>query len=69
VGQSTPPILYGRAWVSFQLVERRRVPYEDAKSELEFELKHQRPVLPDIGNYRNSLARQVKAEILPGMAR
>ena len=69
VGQSTPPILYGRAWVSFQLVERRRVTYEDAKSELEFELKHQRPVLPDIGNYRNSLARQVKAEILPGMAR
>jgi parvulin-like peptidyl-prolyl isomerase len=69
VGQSTPPILYGRAWVSFQLVERRRVSYEDAKSELEFELKHQRPVLPDIGNYRNSLARQVKAEILPGMAR
>jgi hypothetical protein len=45
------------------------VSYEDAKSELEFELKHQRPVLPDIGNYRNSLARQVKAEILPGMAR
>lgn len=63
------PLLYGSAWVAFRVVERRKVAYDEVVKELEQELRTERPLLYDIGLYRNVLAREVKAEILPGMAR
>lgn len=63
------PLLYGSAWVAFRVVERRKVAYDEVVKELEHELRTERPLLYDIGLYRNVLAREVEAEILPGMSR
>ncbi|MEY2744972.1 MAG: hypothetical protein RL112_14 [Planctomycetota bacterium] len=69
VGGATGPLQYGSAWVAFQVLERRKVSFEEAKAELAEELRVARPFLTDIGSYRNTLAREVQVRILPGMAR
>jgi parvulin-like peptidyl-prolyl isomerase len=67
-GAVTDALEHGTAWVAFQLVERHRASFEEARAELERELAAQRPSWNEVNAQRNALAQRCKVEILPGLS-
>lgn len=66
-GAVTDPLLYGSAYVVFQIAERRNVKLEEAAPEIEKELLSERPTLIDLAGFRNELVQKLDVEVLPGM--
>ncbi len=61
----TDPLLFGNAWVVFQLASARRVAFEEVADELERELRASRPSSIQIASYRNALLKDARVERRP----
>jgi parvulin-like peptidyl-prolyl isomerase len=68
-GAISEPLLAGRYWALFEVLETQTVRFEDESERLAEELRTRRPSALDIALYRNSLFQAAAVEILPGMTR
>jgi parvulin-like peptidyl-prolyl isomerase len=66
-GEVCDPVLDGHDWLVFQVVSERRSKFEDVEKEIEEELRAERPLPGDLAAYRNSLRKEARVEILPGL--
>lgn len=67
VGDLSEPLWTGRSWALFEVLGVESRPFEEARAELEEELRTARPSGAEIAYYRNGLISAVELELLPGM--
>ena len=67
VGALSEPLWTGRAWAVFEVLSTESRPFEEARAEIEEQLRTAKPSGAEIAFYRNSLVSGVELEVLPGM--
>jgi parvulin-like peptidyl-prolyl isomerase len=68
-GTVSEPLLAGRFWALFEVIDSETVRLEDVRERLLEELRTARPSVPDVAAYRNTMFQAAAVEILPGMTR
>jgi parvulin-like peptidyl-prolyl isomerase len=68
-GAISEPLLAGRYWALFEVLDTQSVRFEDERELLAEELRTRRPTVLEIALYRNTLFQAAAVEILPGMTR
>lgn len=68
-GTVSEPLLAGRYWALFEVIESESVRLEDERERILQELRTERPSVPEVAGYRNTLFQAAAVEILPGMTR
>lgn len=67
VGAISEPLWTGRAWAVFEVLGTESRPFEEARAEIEEQLRTAKPSGAEIAYYRNGLVSAVELEVLPGM--
>jgi len=68
-GTVSEPLLAGRYWALFEVIDSETVRLDDVRERLLEELRTARPSVPDVAAYRNVMFQASEVEILPGMTR
>ncbi len=67
LGEAMGPFRQANAWYLVEVVERRKVSFDEVAAEITEELRTRRPSLPELMTWRNALRQKSKVEILDGL--
>jgi parvulin-like peptidyl-prolyl isomerase len=68
-GGISEPLIAGRYWALFEVLDSEPVSFEQERERLFEEMRTRRPNVPEIAVYRNTLFQAASVELLPGLTR
>jgi len=68
-GEIAGPLRHGPRWWIFEVTRVKLVSFDEARAEIEAELRERPPAAGDLAGYRNSLLKEARVEVLTAMFR